>query len=341
MNEKEVLEERLNNYFNIEEKLTPEFPKNMLLEVTNICNNNCVFCANSKMTRKKSYIDEKFVNRILKEAYDLGTREIGFYSTGEPLVNKNLEKYIKKAKDIGFEYTYITTNGALLDKERIKSLINSGIDSIKFSINAGTKESYCFIHGKDEFNKVVNNLRNLFNYRKENNLKFKIFVSCILTRYTENEKEIAVSKLGKYSDDIVFLNCKNQCGVMYEINNYLISENKYEDMQNICPLPFKKLHITCEGYLTACCADFQNYLVVADLNNEKLNDSWNGEILMELRKMHIEHNLKGNLCYNCINNTNIEIKPLRDDLSVKYDVKTFDKTEEIIERIEKLNKRFF
>lgn len=29
----------------------PPVPKNMLLEVTNICNHSCVFCANSKMKR--------------------------------------------------------------------------------------------------------------------------------------------------------------------------------------------------------------------------------------------------------------------------------------------------
>ena len=32
--------------------------------------------------------------KILKEAYNLGTREVGFYGTGEPLVDNNLEEYI-------------------------------------------------------------------------------------------------------------------------------------------------------------------------------------------------------------------------------------------------------
>lgn len=34
--------------------INPEFPtKNMLIELTNMCNHQCLFCANSKMTRKK------------------------------------------------------------------------------------------------------------------------------------------------------------------------------------------------------------------------------------------------------------------------------------------------
>ena len=46
------------------------------------------------MTRKRKFIDSKIVEKVLKECYDLGTREVGFYATGEPLINKNLDKYI-------------------------------------------------------------------------------------------------------------------------------------------------------------------------------------------------------------------------------------------------------
>ncbi len=131
------LKQRLCEYKNYEKDLILPIPKNMLLEVTNACNHKCIFCANSKSTKRQRIIDDKFAYRILKEAYELGTREVGFYGTGEPLINNNLEKYIKYAKEIGYEYTYITTNGALLTEERMKKIVESGIDSIKFSFNAG------------------------------------------------------------------------------------------------------------------------------------------------------------------------------------------------------------
>lgn len=334
MNKNISFKDRMNKYYGENKELMPDFPKNMLLEVTNACNHSCVFCANSKMTRKKSLIDFNFACRILKEAYDLGTREVGFYSTGEPLINKDLEQYIKLAKDIGYEYVYITTNGALLMPERARSIVESGIDSIKFSINAGTKEKYLAIHGQDNFEEVYNNLKYLFEYRKEHELNFKIFVSCILTKYTAVEKEMFVEKFNKISDDIVFLNCKNQCGVMYEINNLLEVENTEDSpMSTYCPLPFNKLHITCEGYITACCADFQNYLAVADLNNTKLIDAWNNEIFIQLRRRHIENTLEGTLCFNCVENKNDKILPLESKLSAKIDDNCFNKRDEIIDRI--------
>ena len=56
-------------------------------------------------------------------------REIGFYTTGEPFVYKGIEDIDKK--EIGYEYTYVSTNGALATPSRAKKVIESGIDSIK------------------------------------------------------------------------------------------------------------------------------------------------------------------------------------------------------------------
>ncbi|NRT73703.1 radical SAM/SPASM domain-containing protein [Clostridium beijerinckii] len=327
------LKQRIEQYNSLYKSINPNFPKNMLIEVSNICNHNCIFCANSKSNRKKAYINSEFAKRILREAYELGTDEVGFYSTGEPLVDKNLEIYIKEAKSIGYKYTYITTNGALLDEERSKSIIDAGIDSIKFSINAGTKESYKFIHGKDDFGKVIKNLKYLSYYRKSNNKNFKIFISCILTKHTKEDREVLKEKFEEYVDEIIFLNCKNQCGVMYEINKYLVVDDEINDESNLCPLPFNKLHITCDGYLTVCCADFQNYLAIVDLNHETLEKAWNNSKFVEVRKKHIENRLEGTLCYNCINNANTEIEPLSEKLCTKIENKNFDKTYEIISRI--------
>ena len=52
-------------------ELTPFFPKTMLLEVSNICNHACAFCANSKSDRKKGFIEKKFAMQILSEAIRL------------------------------------------------------------------------------------------------------------------------------------------------------------------------------------------------------------------------------------------------------------------------------
>lgn len=319
-----------------DKSLTPPFPKTMLLEVSNICNHSCAFCANSKSDRKKGFIEKEFALKMLFDAYELGTREVGFYATGEPLTDPNLESYISYAKEIGFEYVFITTNGALLDAKRAYSIISAGIDSIKFSINGANRKDYLLIHGKDDFDKVIENLK-VVSELKNRGAKYKLYISFIMTRQTMETKDIFEKEFGKYVDEIVFLKCINQSGYMYELNRFFaINENAGGyNLNGICPMIFNKLYITYEGYLTLCCADFQNYLAIADLKKEALKDAWYNEYAQELRKRHLDHNLEGTICANCINNTNKGCYPLVAEYANVFDIERYDKSLEIEQRISK------
>ena len=104
--------------------LEPPFPKsNFLMELSNACNHACIFCAHQKMRRKVGKIDKNLAFDILQQAYDLGTREVGFYATGEPFLVPDLPEYIKKAKDIGYTYVYLTSNGSLATPEKIRAVM--------------------------------------------------------------------------------------------------------------------------------------------------------------------------------------------------------------------------
>ena len=67
--------------------------------------------------------------------------------------------------------------------------------------------------------------------------------------------------------------------------------NKTKESE-ICMVPFNRLHVTCEGFLTACCVDYQNYLTVADLNLVSVKEAWSSKEFVELRKKHLSGNLK-------------------------------------------------
>ena len=113
--------------------------------------------------------------------------KLGFYTTGEPFIYKNIENIIKKSKEIGFEYTYISTNGALAIPSKAEKVIGAGIDSIKFSINAFDKYDYKLVHGKDEWDLVLKNLKFISEYRKKHKKKFKLYVTSIITNITEKK----------------------------------------------------------------------------------------------------------------------------------------------------------
>lgn len=280
--------------------LTPPFPKtNFLIELSNACNHACIFCTHQKMKRPVGRINKDFAYDILQQAYDLGTREVGFYATGEPFILPDLADYIRKAKDIGYTYVYLTSNGALATPERVREVIDAGLDSIKFSINAPQKKLYKFIHGKDDFDTVLENLKYLNEYREISKNNYKIYVTGILTRFTENLKDKYYEIFGNLSDQVVFKYVYNQGGYMQEIDKYLRCDCDKEERRR-CNLPFDAISVTQEGYLSVENADYENMLIVADLNKVSLHDGWYGEKMQEIRRKFLDDDLSGTLCDGCV-----------------------------------------
>lgn len=281
--------------------LEPPFPKsNFLMELSNACNHACIFCAHQKMKRKIGKMDKQLAFDILQQAYDLGTREVGFYATGEPFLVNDLPEYIKKAKEIGYTYVYLTSNGSLATPEKVKAVIDSGLDSLKFSINAPERKMYQFIHGKDDFDRVVEHLKYVNAYRKESGKDFKIYITGILTKYTEQMKDMYDDVFKGLADQIVFKLVYNQGGYMPEVETLLKCDCDDETYRR-CNLPFDAVSVTCEGYLSIENADYENMLIVADLNKTSLKDGWYGEKMKDMRRRFMENDLGGTLCDGCVN----------------------------------------
>jgi MoaA/NifB/PqqE/SkfB family radical SAM enzyme len=301
---------KLNYDTNIQFKEQLPLPNNMLVEITNACNLSCVFCAHYKMQRKVGMMDMDLFKNIVKQAYDGGTRKIGFYLTGEPLMNNKICEYISYAKELGYTYIYMTTNGTLADISIMKNVLATGIDSIKFSINAGTAHTYEMIHGRNEFDNVVLNLINVSKYIKKENLDVGLFVSYIICKDNQNELEHFCETISEYVDDIQIVEAFNQGGHMYELNDGIMVGEKRRMADVPCKMIFSRLHITYEGYLSACCADFDEELIIADLKETSLLKAWNSDKMIKLRKMHLCNQIPTDvMCYNCINNTNYPIRP--------------------------------
>ncbi|HOV70442.1 MAG TPA: SPASM domain-containing protein, partial [Clostridia bacterium] len=105
----------------------------------------------------------------------------------------------------------------------------------------------------------------------------------------------------KYCDYIAFCPVFNLGGLMPEIYTQIMPHGTKIPAKRECHNIFDAIGITCEGYLTACgCADFQNYLIVADLNKTSLYEGWYGEKFTELRSRYLEDCLQGLQCYNCV-----------------------------------------
>lgn len=242
--EKEFIVENKKNFASL--------PRNALVEFTNACNHACVFCYNPRMKRKIKTLPLETFEKFVKNASVSGLEEVGLYSTGEPFMTKNIYQYVAIAKKNKLKRIYITTNGALAKISTVAKCIEEGLSSIKFSINAATRENYKIIHGYDDFEKVFKNIKDIRNYIIKNKLETQMLCSFVYTNLTEKEIVLFRAKFSKYFEDIQFIKAHNQSGALVNENNALTqsvqTEPEVEFKYKPCEMLWNRIHLTAEGY---------------------------------------------------------------------------------------------
>ena len=148
-----------------------KFPSSFGFEVTTKCNLTCRMCARQDM----EYIEPKeldfyIIEKVVDEVSSIGKKKALFNLAGlsEPLLYTRLSEAVKHIKEKMPQATVKTiTNGTLLGGELAAKLIQSGLDFITISLNAGSRESYEWLSGADRYNMVVENIINFLKIRRE------------------------------------------------------------------------------------------------------------------------------------------------------------------------------
>lgn len=147
----------------------------MILQVTQQCNLRCEYCAFSGIykenrvhsgNRMSFETAKRAIDFYLEHSVDTPSAFIGFYG-GEPLLEFDLIKkcvnYVKKTIEGKKIYFNLTTNGTLLEDERVRFLAENDI-SIAISLDGSKKDhDICrrFPDGTGSFDIIIKNLQNM------------------------------------------------------------------------------------------------------------------------------------------------------------------------------------
>jgi len=127
-------------------------------EATLRCNLNCQHCGSDCKTdpKQNDMLREDFIKVIDTIKPHINPNEVLIAITGgEPLMRKDLEQCGKELFDRGFPWG-IVSNGYLLTKTRLISLLESGLRSVTISLD-GLQDSHNWLRGKDQsFEKALN-----------------------------------------------------------------------------------------------------------------------------------------------------------------------------------------
>jgi MoaA/NifB/PqqE/SkfB family radical SAM enzyme len=135
-------------------------PTQVYIEVTNYCNSLCASCPltynHFLPYEPKHHLTWDNFRRIVDQIPRLD--RVVLHGIGEPLLNKELPRFIAHLKERSAEVTF-NTNAILLDQKRGDVLAAAGLDELRVSMDAVTPELYARLRGVDRLPQVIDNLK--------------------------------------------------------------------------------------------------------------------------------------------------------------------------------------
>lgn len=180
------------------------------LEVSERCNLSCRACAyhspdlpmavNNHPLRDIPY---ELVLQVCSEMKSSGGLRLLLIGHGEPLLHPRIDDIIAAGKAAGLE-VFLTTNGTLLDEERVRLLVASGLDKIHVSLWANSPEDYARNHPGTPpamFDKVVRGVELLAKEKSaQGKTRPRIVLHQPITRYDYRN-------IGRFADLAVETGC--------------------------------------------------------------------------------------------------------------------------------------
>ena len=128
-------------------------PVCLYLEVTNRCNLLCETCPRTFETLEPpADMSWELFTSIVDQVPDIA--RVVLHGVGEPMLVKDLPRMVRYLKDRGV-YVLFNTNGTLLQPKQFGTLIDSGLDELRVSLDAADRASYLRVRGKDFFDRIV------------------------------------------------------------------------------------------------------------------------------------------------------------------------------------------
>ena len=137
----------------------------MQVESAIACNLRCVMCpwrGITKNAQNRGLMSQQVWEGIRPYLSDV--KSIDFTGGGEPLLQPKLEAWVAEAKNAGCETGFLS-NGLLLREDRLKGLLDAGLDWICISMDGATADIYNKIRKGSDFDRVCENVGKLAELR--------------------------------------------------------------------------------------------------------------------------------------------------------------------------------
>jgi len=203
---------------------------------------------------------ERIVTKSKSEGYDT----IALYNWTEPFLNRRLPEYVFVVKGLGLSCELSTNLSFTNRSELIKKTLAAGIDRLIVSVSGYHQEVYEINHRGGNLAYVKENLAHIIKLRSNGAAQPKVYLRFIEFDY--NAGELPVLREYARSIEVEFEVIPGVGRPDRPVNTYAsediyqdrlknyVSEKRYEQDGEVCPLIMDTLSIDASGKAYVCCA---------------------------------------------------------------------------------------
>lgn len=302
-----TITERVDNVTHLPDQCFSEIPPpphSVKIELTRSCNYQCSFCGHSQISKTSGRMDWGLYCRILDELKSIGVKEVAPFFFGESFLDNRLPDAILRAKNTGFDYVFLTTNGSAATPEKVRECMQAGLDSLKFSLNYCDAEQMKSMAKVDLFESVKRNIKSAKQIRDDGGFNCGLYASYI--RYDSDQRvrmESLIEELSPYLDEVYGLPLYSQAGTI-QLEGMMTGGNTGRVEKPVPAIPcwvlFREGHINFDGTVCACSFSVGDEFTTGDLNHQSFMEIWHCEKFRKIRRSHLSGDISESPCRNCI-----------------------------------------
>lgn len=288
-------------------RLTAEFPSQVLMDITEVCNLACTHCPHPAFVRSEHYagrhLDPALNEKMIEEVRAHGpgrTRYIRYASNGEPLVHPRGYEMIQAAVDYSGVYVTLTTNGKIMNEKRTQRLLESGVHLIDISIDAFNPDTYAKIRVNGNLNVTRENVLRLLRWVRESKAATKVVVSFVEQPQNATEVTDFESYWKDQGADYVVIRRLHSCSGAIEELADQSRRSLGAARRRPCLYPWERVVINARGDLAFCPSDWVHGSYVADYRITTICAEWQGAFYRSVRQAHLTNDYRNHaFCGNC------------------------------------------
>ena len=277
-------------------KLVGDFPPVVQIEPTSKCNFRCFFCyqTDKDFTKKSnghmgSMSMELFRNTV--DQLDGNVEGITLASRGEPTLNNSLPDMVRYLSG-KFLAIKINTNAQQLTEKLSHVILDSDVQTLVFSADAGNESDYKAMRVNGDFCKVRDNIIRFKEIREQFYPRSRLITRVSGVYYSDKQNfEEMENFWGRHVDQVAF--------VAYNPweNSYVAPKN---DLSTPCSDLWRRMFIWWDGRVSPCDVDYKTTLGVGSVVHSTVKDIWDGRGYRDLRERHLRRQRKNiEICSRC------------------------------------------